>query len=65
VAFTVPAHNLLMKTGVVDTTHQELRNRSASFQVSPQAIRKKRLTRLDMTILMNLEVDNLVSSRKP
>jgi hypothetical protein len=64
VAFTVPVHNLLMKTGAVDTTHQELRNRSASFQASPQATRKKRLTRLDMTILMNPEVDNLVSAQE-
>ncbi len=63
-AFTVPAHNLLMKTRAVDTTHQKLRNRSASFQASPQATSKKRLTRLDITILMNHEVDNLVSAQE-
>jgi hypothetical protein len=63
VPFTVPAHNLLKKTGEVDSTRQELKNTSASIQASPQATRKKRLTRLDMTILMNLETDALVSKQ--
>ncbi|CAM6044071.1 unnamed protein product [Sphagnum compactum] len=31
VAFTVLAHNLLMRKGEVDSSHQELRNRSASI----------------------------------
>jgi len=53
VAFTVPAHNLIMRKGEVDSSCQELRNRSTSIQASPQATRKKRLTRFDMTILMN------------
>ncbi len=64
VAFTVPAHNLLMRKGEVDSSRQELRNRSVSIQASPQAARKKRLTRLDMTILMNLEVDTLISAQE-
>jgi hypothetical protein len=64
VAFTVPAHNLLMRKGEVDSSRQELRNRSASIQASPQAARKKRLTRLDMTILMNPEVDTLISAQE-
>jgi hypothetical protein len=63
VSFTVPAHNLLKKTGEVDSTRQELRNTSASIQASPQAARKKRLTRLDMTILMDPEIDALVSAK--
>ncbi len=64
VAFTVPAHNLLMRKGEVDSSHQELRNRSTSIQASPQAVRKKCFTRLDMTILMNPEVDTLISAQE-
>jgi hypothetical protein len=63
VSFTVPAHNLFKKTGEVDSTRQELRNTSASIQASPQAARKKRLTKLDMTILMDPEIDALVSAK--
>jgi hypothetical protein len=63
VSFTVPAHNLLKKTGEVDSTRQELRNTSANIQASPHAARKKRLTRLNMTILMDLEIDALVLAK--
>jgi hypothetical protein len=59
VAFAAPTHNLLMKSDAEDTTRQELRNRSASIRASPQAARKKRFTRLDMTILMNPEISSL------
>jgi hypothetical protein len=56
VAFAAPAHNLLMRSGDEDSTHQALRNRWASFRASPQAAKKKkRFMRLDMTILMNPE----------
>jgi hypothetical protein len=64
VAFTVPTHNLLMRKGEVNSFRQELRNKSASIQASPQVARKKRLTRLDMTILMNPEVDTLISAQE-
>jgi len=35
IAFTIVAHNLLMRKGEVDSSRQELRNRSASIQASP------------------------------
>ncbi len=55
-AFAAPTHNLLMRTSEEDSTRQALRNRWASLRASPQAARKKkRLSRLDMTILMNPE----------
>jgi hypothetical protein len=59
VAFTAPAHNLLMRSSAEDTTRQALRNRSASIRAFPQAAKKKRFTRLDMAILMNLEISSL------
>ncbi len=64
VAFSVPVHNLLTRKGEVDSPRQELRNRSASFQASPQAARMKRLTRLDKMILRNPEVGTLISAQE-
>jgi hypothetical protein len=59
VAFAAQAHNLLIRSGDEDSTRQALRNRWASLKASPQAARKKkRFTRLDMTILMNPETSN-------
>jgi hypothetical protein len=52
-----------MGLGAAYTTRQELRNKSASIQASPQAARKKRFSRLDMTVLMNPEIDSLVSTQ--
>jgi len=59
VAFAAPAHNLLMRSGEEDSTRQALKNRWASLRASPQAVRKKkRFTKLDMTILMNPETNS-------
>jgi hypothetical protein len=58
VVFAAPAHNLLVRLSVENTTSQVLRNRLASTPASPQAARKKRFTRLDMTILMNPEISS-------
>jgi hypothetical protein len=63
ITLTVPAHNLLMGLGAADTTRQELTNKSVSIQASPPAARKKRFSRLDMTVLMNPEIDSLVSTQ--
>ncbi len=49
--FSAPAHSLLMKTEAVQLEHQEIKNRLASFQASPQATRKKRYTKLNFAIL--------------
>jgi hypothetical protein len=38
--FATPTHNLLMKTEAENLAHQESKNRSASIQASPQAVRK-------------------------
>ncbi|CAM6016856.1 unnamed protein product [Sphagnum balticum] len=62
VPFTL-AHNLLKKMGEATLTRQKPRSTSASFKASPQAARKKRLTRLDMTIFMNPEIDAQVAAR--
>jgi hypothetical protein len=49
--FSAPAHSLLMKIEAVQSEHQENKNRSANFQASPQAARKKRYTKLNFAIL--------------
>ncbi len=49
--FSAPAHSLLMKTEAAESEHQENKNRSTSFQASPQAARKKRYTRLNFAIM--------------
>ncbi|CAM6056899.1 unnamed protein product [Sphagnum tenellum] len=59
VTFAAPTHNLLMRSSEEDLTRQALRNRWASLRASPQAaIKKKRFTRLDMTIMMNPETSS-------
>ncbi len=55
--FSAPAHSLLMKTEAVQSEHQEFKNRSASFQASPQAARKKRYTKLNFAILASSEAN--------
>jgi hypothetical protein len=52
VEFATPAINLLRKTDVGNTTRQAHKNRTASILASPQATRKKRFTKLDLTLLM-------------
>jgi len=63
--FGVGGQGLLLRvqnqgsTTVLSPTRQALRNRWVSLKVSPQAARKKkRFTRLDMTILMNPATSN-------
>jgi len=51
--FSTPAHSLLMKTEAVQSEHQKNKNRSASFQASPQAARKKRYTKLNFASLVS------------
>ncbi len=55
--FSTPAHSLLMKTEAIQTEHQENKNRSASFQASPQATRKKRYTKLNFATLASSGVN--------
>ncbi|CAM6017308.1 unnamed protein product [Sphagnum balticum] len=52
VEFVVPAHNVLRKTDVENMTRQAHKNRTASILAFPQAARKKRFTKLDLTLLM-------------
>jgi hypothetical protein len=62
--FSAPAHSLLMKTETVQSEHQESKNRSTSFQASPQAARKKRYTKLNFTILASSEVNEECNPRR-
>jgi len=59
VEFIVPAHNLLRKTEVVSTTRQAHKNRVVSILASPQAARKKRFTKLDLTLVLASQKDSL------
>jgi len=49
IVFAVLAHNLLKKVNAGDTTRQANNNRAASILAPPQAARKKRFTKLDLT----------------
>jgi len=49
--FSASAHNLLMKIEAENSAYQENKNRSASIQTSPQAMRKKCFTKLNFTML--------------
>ncbi|CAM6065850.1 unnamed protein product [Sphagnum tenellum] len=55
--FLAPTHSLLMKKEAIQTEHQANKNRSASFQASPQATRKKRYTKLNFAILASTEAN--------
>jgi len=44
--FAAPAHNLLMKADLMNSSRLESKNRAVSVQASPQAARKKRFTKL-------------------
>lgn len=52
IEFATPAHNLLRKTDTGNTVRQAHRNSSASLLASPQAARKKRFTKLDLTLMI-------------
>jgi hypothetical protein len=68
IEFLGPAHNLLLKSGPVSTDHQARKSETASQLVSPQVIRKKRFTKLDLSKLepqrvvtsLNFEVGQIV-----
>jgi hypothetical protein len=59
IEFSGPAHNLLLKSGPVSTDCQARKSETASQLVSPQAIRKKRFTKLDLS---KLEPQRVVTS---
>jgi hypothetical protein len=63
VEFAAPTHSLLMKTEAGNSTCQESKNRMASIQASPQAARKKRFTKLDISALVNTRMDDAASTR--
>jgi hypothetical protein len=52
IEFATPAHNLLRKTDTGNTARQAHMNSSASLLASPQAARKKRFTKLDLTLMI-------------
>ncbi|CAK9203140.1 unnamed protein product [Sphagnum troendelagicum] len=62
--FSAPAHSLLMKTEAVQSEHQEIKNRSAGFQASPQAARKKHYTKLNFAILASSEANEEFNPRR-
>jgi hypothetical protein len=51
IEFSGPAHSLLLKSGPVSTDRQVCKSASASLLASPQAIRKKRFIKLDLSKL--------------
>jgi len=63
VKFSTSAHNLLKKIEAENTTHQAHKNRSASILASPQAARKKRFTKWDITMSNASWTNNITCSR--
>jgi hypothetical protein len=59
IEFTGLAHNLLLKSGPMNTERQARKSEIASQMASPQAIRKKRFTKLDLS---KLELQRVVTS---
>jgi hypothetical protein len=59
IEFSSLAHNLLLKSGLVSTDRQARKSETASQLVFPQAIRKKRFTKLDFS---KLEPQRVVTS---
>jgi hypothetical protein len=59
IEFAGPTHNLLLKSGLVNTERQACKSKTTSQMVSPQAIRKKRFTKLDLS---KLEPQQVVTS---
>jgi len=60
IEFSASAHNLLLKTGAESTARQTHKNHIASTQASPQAAKKKRFTKLDITTLEPTRMDNVI-----
>jgi hypothetical protein len=59
IEFSGPAHSLLLKSSPVGTDHQARKSETANKLASPQAISKKRFTKLD---LFKLEPQRVVTS---
>jgi hypothetical protein len=59
IKFSGPAHNLLLKSGPVSIDRQARKSETTSQLASPQAIRKKRFTKLDLS---KLEPQRVVTS---
>jgi hypothetical protein len=51
IEFASPAHNLLLKSGPASTERQVRMSEAASQRAFPQAIRKKRFVKLDLSKL--------------
>jgi len=63
VEFATLAHSLLMKAKTKSSTHQESKNRTASIQALPQAARKKRFTKLEISTMVSTRSDNTAPTR--
>jgi hypothetical protein len=61
IEFSGPTHSLLLKSGPTSTDHQVRKSMSASLQASPQAVKTKRFTKLDLT---KLERPRMVNTRR-
>jgi len=62
VAFAALAHNLQMKTDGENTFRHAHKNHMASMLVYPQAVRKRRYTRLDLAFLTTSWKDTMDST---
>jgi len=62
IEFSGPAHSLLLKSGPVSTDRQVRKSASTSLLASPQAIRKKRFIKLDLSKLEPLRTVTPLSS---
>jgi len=61
--FAAPAHNLLMKANLMNSSRLESKNRAASMQASPQVARKKRFTKLDISSTATTRTDGNAPAR--
>jgi hypothetical protein len=61
--FAAPAHNLLMKADLMNSSRLESKNRAASMQASPQAARKKRFTKPDISSTATARTDGNAPAR--
>jgi hypothetical protein len=53
IEFATAAHNLLRKMDAGDTNRQVHKNHAANILASPQAVRKKRFTKLDLVLMLS------------
>jgi len=60
---SAPVHSLLMKADLMNSSRLESKNRAASMQASPQAARKKRFTKLDISLTATAQTDGNVPAR--